>query len=143
MAPHSKMFSSALEKYLLCEGEILDIYKIIFTKFVNLEKNAYLCIMNRTTTHPGDVLKEELQARGISQKKFSEVLSIPYTQLNEILNGKRPVTTDFALMMEAALGINPELLINMQTRYNMSVARQKKTLLARLVDIKKISAAVF
>ncbi len=59
--------------------------------------------MNRITTHPGDVLKEELEARGIPQKKFSEVLSIPYTQLNEILNGKRPVTTDFALMMEVAL----------------------------------------
>lgn len=96
---------------------------------------------NRTTTHPGDVLKEELEARGISQKKFSEILSIPYTQLNEILNGKRPVTTDFALMMEAALGINPELLINMQMRYNMSVARQKKPLLARLTDIKKACAA--
>ena len=61
--------------------------------------------MNRITTHPGDVLKEELESRGITQKKFSEVLSIPYTQLNEILNGKRPVTTDFALMVEAALGI--------------------------------------
>jgi addiction module HigA family antidote len=93
--------------------------------------------MNRTTTHPGDVLKEELETRGISQKKFSEVLRIPYTQLNEILNGKRPVTTDFALMMEAALGINPELLINMQIRYNMSVARQKKSLLTKLGDIKK------
>ena len=99
--------------------------------------------MNRITTHPGDVLKEELEARGISQKKFSEVLSIPYTQLNEILNGKRPVTTDFALMMEAALDINPELLINMQTRYNMSVAMQKEPLLARLLDIKKACAAVF
>ena len=99
--------------------------------------------MNRTTTHPGDILKEELQARGISQKRFSEVLSIPYTQLNEILNGKRPVTTDFALMMEAALGINPELLINMQTRYNMSVARQKKTLSERLITIKRNCAAVF
>lgn len=99
--------------------------------------------MNRRTTHPGDVLKEELEARGISQKKFSEVLSIPYTQLNEILNGKRPVTTDFALMMEAALDINPELLINMQTRYNMSVAMQKEPLLARLLDIKKACAAVF
>ena len=31
--------------------------------------------MNRTTTHPGEILKEELEARGISQKKFSEVLS--------------------------------------------------------------------
>jgi len=99
--------------------------------------------MNRTTTHPGDVLKEELEARGISQKKFSEVLDVPYTQLNEILNGKRPVTTDFALMVEAALGINPELLINMQTRYNMSVAKQKKTLLAKLMDIRKACAAIF
>lgn len=85
--------------------------------------------MNRITTHPGDVLKEELEARGIPQKIFSEVLSIPYTQLNEILNGKRPITTDFALMMEAALGINLELLINMQMRYNMSVARQKMPLI--------------
>ena len=123
--------------------KISDIYKIIFTKFVNFENNAYLCIMNRITTHPGDVLKEELEARGISQKKFSEVLSIPYTQLNEILNGKRPVTTDFALMMEAALGINPEMLINMQMRYNMSAARQKKPLIARLMDIKRACAAVF
>ena len=41
--PHSKYFSSALEKKLLCGGEILDIHKIIFTKFVNSKKNAYLC----------------------------------------------------------------------------------------------------
>ncbi len=68
---------------------------------------------------------------------------MPYTQLNEILNGKRPVTTDFALMVEAGLGINPEMLINMQARYNMSVALQKKSLLARLVDIKKACAAIF
>ena len=99
--------------------------------------------MNRTTTHPGDVLKEELEARGISQKKFSEVLNVPYTQLNEILNGKLPVTTDFDLMIEAALGINPELLINMQTRYNMSVAKQKKSLLDKLLIIRKACAAVF
>ena len=99
--------------------------------------------MNRITTHPGEVLKEELEARGMSQKKFSELLNVPYTQLNEILNGKRPVTTDFALMMEAALGINPELLINMQSRYNMSVARQKKSLIAKLLDIKRACAAIF
>ena len=87
-------------------------------------------------------MKEELESRGISQKKFSELLSIPYTQLNEILNRKRSVTTDFALMVEAALGINPELLVNMQSRYNMAIAKQKKPLLARLLDIKKACAAV-
>lgn len=65
----------------------------------------------------------------MSQKKFSELLNVPYTQLNEILNGKRPVTTDFALMMEAALGINPELLINMQSRYNSLLQGRRRRLL--------------
>ncbi|MBR6171232.1 MAG: hypothetical protein IKQ51_11125 [Bacteroidaceae bacterium] len=36
------------------------------------------------------------------------------------------------------MGTNPELLINMQTRYNMSVALQKKPLLSRLLDIKRV-----
>ena len=38
--------------------------------------------------------------------------------LNEILNAKRPVNTEFALHIEAALGVDPETLMNMQTRYN-------------------------
>lgn len=82
--------------------------------------------IKRLPTHPGDVLKEELECRKISQKKFSEILGVPYTMLNEILNGKRPITSDFALMVEAALDINPELLINMQSRYNMALAVKRK-----------------
>jgi len=45
--------------------------------------------------------------------------------------------------VEAALGINPELLINMQSRYNMAVARQKRPLLAKLLEIKRACAAIF
>lgn len=95
----------------------------------------------RLPTHPGDVLKEELESRGITQKKFSEILKVPYSQLNDILNGRRPVTTDFALMVEAALGINPEILINMQTRYNMMLSRRKRNLIDRLSDIRRACAA--
>lgn len=98
--------------------------------------------IKKLPTHPGDVLKEELECRKISQKKFSEVLGIPYTMLNEILNGKRPVTSDFALMIEAALNINPELLINMQMRYNMALAREKSSLANRLKEIRKICASL-
>lgn len=97
----------------------------------------------RIPTHPGDVLKEEIECRGISQKKFAELLSVPYTQLNEILNGKRPVSSDFALMVEAALGINPELLINMQNRYNMAIAKQKPALIERMNNIRKACAALW
>ena len=97
----------------------------------------------RKPTHPGEILKEELESRGISQKQFAQLLNMPYTQLNEILNAKRPVSTDFALMVEAALGINPELLINMQNRFNMVIARQKPSLLEKLNQIRKSCAAVF
>ena len=98
--------------------------------------------IKRLPTHPGDVLKEELEFRKISQKRFSEILGVSYAMLNEILNGKRPVTSDFALMVEASLKINPELLINMQTRYNMALAREKETLANRLKEIRKICASL-
>lgn len=98
--------------------------------------------IKRLPTHPGEVLKEELECRKISQKKFSEVLGIPYTMLNEILNGKRSITSDFALMVEAALGINPELLINMQNRYDMVLAREKIGLSERLKEIRKMYASL-
>lgn len=92
-------------------------------------------------THPGDVLKEELESRGISQKEFSANTGISYTMLNEILNSKRPVTSDIALVMEAALGINPEMLINMQSRYNMAQARMRPAMAANLERVRKMCAS--
>ena len=55
-------------------------------------------------THPGDVVKEELEERGISQKEFASRTGISYTMLNEILNSKRPITSEIALVIEATLG---------------------------------------
>ena len=101
-----------------------------------------LIMETRIPTHPGEVLKEELESRNISQKQFAELINMPRTQLNEILNGKRSVSADFALMIEAALGINPDLLINMQNRYNMFIARRKPSLLTKLNDIRRACAAL-
>lgn len=97
--------------------------------------------IKRLPTHPGDVLKEELETRNISQRQFATCIGVSYTMLNEILNGKRPVTSDFALIIEAALGINPELLINMQTRYNMAQTRLKPTMTERLKQVRKACAS--
>jgi len=90
--------------------------------------------------HPGELLKEELECRHISQRSFAIKLGLPYTALNEILNGKRPVTTEFALLMEAALGVEPGLLLRMQTSYNLQIAKQDKKLINRISEIKKICA---
>ena len=87
-------------------------------------------------------MKEEIEARGISQRQFSEMLGVSYTMLNEILNCKRPVTSDFALLVEACLGISPELLINMQSRYNLTKAKMNPSLIARISNIRKVVAAL-
>jgi addiction module HigA family antidote len=92
--------------------------------------------------HPGELLKEELAYRHLSQKEVAKQLGLPYTAFNEILNGKRPVTTDFALYMEAGLGIPAYLLIGMQTDYNLQVAKKDKSILDRLAKIRKVAAAL-
>ena len=91
-------------------------------------------------THPGEVLKEELEYRGISQKRFSKEVGISYPMLNEILNAKRAVTETLALIFEAALGIEAEMLVNMQSRYNMQTIRKDKRLNERLHQIRQIAA---
>ncbi len=90
--------------------------------------------------HPGELLKEELECRHIKQKDFAGKFGISYTVLNEILNGKRPVSADFALLMEAALGINADLLVRLQVSYNMQTARQDKNLVKRFDEIRRIAS---
>lgn len=91
-------------------------------------------------THPGILLKDEIEYRGISQRKLAAQMGISHTMLNEILNAKRPVNTEFALLIEAALGLDPETLVNMQSRYNLQMARADKTLAQRFEQIRKLSA---
>jgi addiction module HigA family antidote len=91
-------------------------------------------------THPGELLKEEIEYRGISQKKFAAQIGVQYSVLNEILNGKRAVNVQFAMLVEAALQIDAELWVKMQTRYNMLTAKRDKTFSKRLAEIRKVAA---
>ena len=68
-------------------------------------------------------------------------MGIPYTTLNEILNCKRVLSTEVALLFEAALGINADMLCNMQSQYNMQSARQNTTLSDRFKAIRRVCAA--
>lgn len=93
-------------------------------------------------THPGELLKEEIECRGISQKELSRQTDIPYTALNEVLNGKRAITTEYALLIEAALGIESGFWLKMQMNYDIQTTKQNKTFAQRLADIRKITAAL-
>jgi addiction module HigA family antidote len=90
--------------------------------------------------HPGEILKDEIEYRGISQRKLAYQMDVSYSVLNEILNCKRQVSTEFAILIEAALGVEADTLIRMQSSYNMQVARKDKRIIDRFNRIRKVVA---
>lgn len=89
--------------------------------------------------HPGEVLKDEIECRGMSQRKLAARMGVAYSVLNEVLNGKRPVTVEYALLFEAALGVDAKPLVNMQADYDIQTARRDKVLAERLANIRGIA----
>ena len=93
-------------------------------------------------THPGEVLKDEIEYRGITQRKLANSMGLAYSVVNEILNARRPLTAKTALMFEAALGVPADSLFYLQSKYNMQTARSDKSLSALLNSIRKVAAAL-
>ena len=92
--------------------------------------------------HPGEMIKDEIVARGLTQKDLAKQMGVSYTVFNEILNGERPVTTEYALLLEAALGTDANIWLGLQADYNMQKMKQDRSFMKRLELIRKI-AAVF
>ena len=53
--------------------------------------------------HPGEIIKDEIMARGLTQKELAQQMGVSYTVFYEILNGKRPVTTEYACSLRLHL----------------------------------------
>ena len=92
--------------------------------------------------HPGEMLKDEIESRNITQKDLAKRMGVSYTVFNEILNGKRPITTEYALLLEAALGIDAGMWLRLQADYNMQKAKSDKSFIARLEQIRKYAAVL-
>ncbi|MDR0796781.1 MAG: HigA family addiction module antidote protein [Tannerella sp.] len=91
-----------------------------------------------TPTHPGEVLKDEIEFRKIPQSHLAKQMGMSYTILNDILNGRRSVTVATAMMFEAALDIPADSLMHLQLKYNMQEAQGDSKLLSRLAEIRKM-----
>lgn len=91
-------------------------------------------------THPGEMIKDEIEYRGLSQRKLAAQMGISPTLLNEILNGKRAVSTQYALLFEAALGIDAEIWLRLQADYDMQIIKSDKSFLEKLANIRKMAA---
>jgi addiction module HigA family antidote len=97
-------------------------------------------MMSSELIHPGEMIKDEIEARGLTQKELARKMGVAYSVFNEILNGKRPVTTEYALMLEAVLGTKASIWLGLQADYNMQLAKMDKTFMKRLESLRKYAA---
>ena len=93
-----------------------------------------------TPTHPGEVLKDEIEYRKISQRALARQMGISYKVLNDILNGRRSLTTTTAMMFEAALNVPADSLMRLQLKYNLQLASNDQTFMERLNKIRQYAA---
>lgn len=75
--------------------------------------------------HPGEILREDfLDPMAISVYTLAKTIKVPRSRVNDIVLGRRAITTNTALRLARYFGTTPEFWINLQARYDLEVARQ-------------------
>jgi addiction module HigA family antidote len=76
--------------------------------------------------HPGEILMDEfLKPMNISQYKLAKDINVPPRRINEIVHGLRAITPDAALRLSRYFGMSERFWINLQTRYDLEVEKDR------------------
>ena len=74
---------------------------------------------------PGEMLKEEFLAEyGLSQNQLAKAIDISPNRIAEIISNRRRISADTALRLSLYFGNSPEFWMNIQTHYDLKVARR-------------------
>lgn len=75
---------------------------------------------------PGEILLEEFMIPlGISQNRLARDIDVPVGRVNDIIQGKRSITSDTALRLAIYFRMTPEFWVNLQSRYELKIAKEK------------------
>ena len=74
-------------------------------------------------THPGELVKDNIEDLGISVAEAAKGLGVTRQHLYNVIGGKTAVTPDMALRLEKALGGGAEMWLKMQSAYDLARAR--------------------
>ncbi len=78
-----------------------------------------------TAIHPGEHLAEELETLGISAAALARKLKVPTNRVTQIVNGTRSITGDTALRLGHFFGTSAQFWLNLQTLYDLRLARER------------------
>lgn len=84
-------------------------------------------------THPGELIADELKARGLKQKELAMLLNMPASVLNDVIKAKRSVTAEMAVLLEKVMEIPADYWMKLQSQYNIDLANMNE----RVVKQKK------
>lgn len=76
-------------------------------------------------THPGQVLKEELDTIGISLSEFARQIEVPTNRISQIIAGKRAISGDSALRFGHWFGTDPVFWLNLQAQFDLAQAHKE------------------
>ena len=75
--------------------------------------------------HPGVTLREDfMEPLELSANGLAEALGVPQNRISDIVRGRRGVTADTALRLERAFGVSAAFWLNLQSHYELEVARR-------------------
>lgn len=77
-------------------------------------------------THPGELIRDELKERNMTQKQLAEKSGIKASILSDIIHGKRTISLKSAMALEKVLDIPAEFWLRMQTQYQLDAANISK-----------------
>ena len=69
--------------------------------------------------HPGEILREEIEAAGVSEDALSKALDVPLSRVTLILEGRQGITGDMALRLARYFGTSPQLWLNLQQTWEL------------------------
>ena len=78
---------------------------------------------NLPPIHPGSFLRDELEALGLSARKFAEHIQVPHNAVPGIMNGERSISAQMAIRRGQAFGTTPQYWMNLQAIYDLKRAR--------------------
>ena len=87
-------------------------------------------------SHPGSLLAEELEVRGMSQRELARRIGRPFQVVNEIVRGRKAITAETAsaskaMQLEGEFGTRAYIWLGLQAKYDLAVARRKRAASAR------------
>lgn len=76
--------------------------------------------------HPGEHLQEDfMKPLGLTQSQLAADLAIPFRRINEIVNGKRAISAETALLLGHYFNISAEFWLRLQADYDLECERER------------------